>query len=618
MIRTFVARKLGYLRGGKLSAHFGKPLLWPLWCSISIDSNRVNSTSNEIKQLIRWHRRIGTRIFVLEGPELVDHPDLIQVVRECWFQGGQPLLAFDNHVGNPDQVIDVIREGVQAITLSITDSRSPSVLDSIVAICTLQSVYPDIPIQIVVRSCSVLTEPSIDALLKATEKGVKLILDTRDTLPSKLDRLDWEQHSFADFEFTRDWGLLIERGCSCIQPYSGWFIDVNRNVRLCRDGLPVGQLIDRSAKSVWLDPSARESWKIPCLQSSTEQPSFYWVYQQPVQVVPCTSHAYDIANLPRISVVVPTYRRPATTIKRTLDALMAQSYPHDAFEIMLIDDGSPKNEAEEAVRQLGWPPNVHYFKTSHGGAASARNQGIQLSHGEIVAFTDDDCAPESNWLQEIAAVFLRHPIGGTGGLTLPTVNENAIVRFIDHRRALRRFLVDTDAEQIGVIPTANAAYRRQALERVGGFSEEFKKAGLSYGGEDRDLTWKIIQANYEIRLNLKAVVWHEHRSTFMQLLRQAYHYGKGCYLHCYTAGLPLDYEPRVETFIRLAKEYLLPYQMRVARYYRDGASLSDAYLFPLVDFARRCSSALGACAAASTLKDMRSRGWTVTSNGWRQ
>src|SRR5262249_19321791 len=144
------------------------------------------------------------------------------------------------------------------------------------------------------------------------------------------------------------------------------------------------------------------------------------------------------------------------------------------------------------------------------------------------------------------------------------------------------------------------------LKEIGGFHPAYEKAKFGYGGEDRDLTWRVRQMNYDVRVNLMARVSHKHRESILQMVSQAYNYGKGCYLHCRLAGLPLDYEPHVRILRQLFSEYLVPYRMWVSRYYREGASLPDALVFPLLDFVRRCASAMGAAVAEYQLRGLLS------------
>src|SRR4051794_23797374 len=85
-----------------------------------------------------------------------------------------------------------------------------------------------------------------------------------------------------------------------------------------------------------------------------------------------------------VSVVIPAFRA-ARTIGRAIDSVLAQTYP--ASELLVVDDGSPDDLAA-AVEPYG--DRVTFIRKPNGGAASARNLGVDRSQGDLVAFLDAD------------------------------------------------------------------------------------------------------------------------------------------------------------------------------------------------------------------------------------
>src|SRR5579862_2632146 len=96
------------------------------------------------------------------------------------------------------------------------------------------------------------------------------------------------------------------------------------------------------------------------------------------------------------SVVVPFYNAERT-IEKCIHALMAQSYPADRYEILMVDNNSTDTSAN-IVRSY---PAVHYLKEGKQGSYAARNNGIAAAKGTVVAFTDPDCVPREDWLEQI-------------------------------------------------------------------------------------------------------------------------------------------------------------------------------------------------------------------------
>src|SRR4051794_36533559 len=108
----------------------------------------------------------------------------------------------------------------------------------------------------------------------------------------------------------------------------------------------------------------------------------------------------------RISVVIPTYRRP-DLLERCLAALAAQTLEPGEYEIIVADDAASEITRAQIDRWRDRAPNVRYVAVSNGprGPATARNVGWRASSGAIVAFTDDDTIPARDWLERAGATF---------------------------------------------------------------------------------------------------------------------------------------------------------------------------------------------------------------------
>src|SRR5438105_3107383 len=110
---------------------------------------------------------------------------------------------------------------------------------------------------------------------------------------------------------------------------------------------------------------------------------------------------------PAISVVIPTYKR-ADLLKRCVTALLAQTLDPASYEVVIADDAaeSRTRKSVEAWAALPGAPVFRYVPVagSHGPAA-ARNQGWHAATGTVIAFTDDDCIPERDWLEAIQEAF---------------------------------------------------------------------------------------------------------------------------------------------------------------------------------------------------------------------
>lgn len=222
-------------------------------------------------------------------------------------------------------------------------------------------------------------------------------------------------------------------------------------------------------------------------------------------------------SLPRgrdtpISVVVCT-RNGAATLRGCLAALQKQSYPH--YEVLVVDDGSTDGTAAVA-KEFPW---VRYEHQSHAGLSAARNRGAALARGEIIAYTDDDCIPDEDWLVHLATAFADRSCVAAGGPNLPPAPRSMVeaVVAIAPGGPAEVLLDDNEAEHL---PGCNLAIRRDTLLSVGGFEEEFAVAG-----DDVDICWRLQAQGGKLRFVPAALVWHHRRATVRGYLRQQAGYG---------------------------------------------------------------------------------------------
>lgn len=190
---------------------------------------------------------------------------------------------------------------------------------------------------------------------------------------------------------------------------------------------------------------------------------------------------------------------------RCLDSIRHQSLPMSFFEVIVVDDGSSDETSVEMEDvQRSWTGAVRCTRRLHGGPAAARNSGIAMAAGDIVAFIDDDCVAARTWLERLIPSFSEDQAGGVEGKVLPRGGLSPLRHWVDNSRG-------------GHYLTANVAYRRELLEEVGGFDESY----LVAGGEDYDLAYRILERGYRIPFAEKAIVYHPvYVESFRQYARR--------------------------------------------------------------------------------------------------
>jgi len=201
---------------------------------------------------------------------------------------------------------------------------------------------------------------------------------------------------------------------------------------------------------------------------------------------------------PRVSVVMPTYKRPAL-LSRCLAALVRQSLPPDAYEILVVDDG-PDIETEDMVKH--WRSLAHQqrpgleityltARRAHGPAA-ARNVGWRAARAPIIAFTDDDTVPARDWLSAGLGAFQSGAVAAWGRVHVPLPDAPT-----DYER-------DAAGLDGAVFVTANCFVRWSALLAVGGFDERFESAWR----EDSDLYFRLLKHYRRVDPAPNALVVH--------------------------------------------------------------------------------------------------------------
>jgi GT2 family glycosyltransferase len=205
---------------------------------------------------------------------------------------------------------------------------------------------------------------------------------------------------------------------------------------------------------------------------------------------------------PRVSVVVPTHGRPAL-LARCLEALAAQTLPRADYEVIVVSDG-PDPRTGAVVQRSGLPLR-HLELERRSGPAAARNLGWRAAQSAIVAFTDDDTAPEPGWLAAGLAELAAGADAVAGSVVMPLPASPT-----DYERDAARL---AESEFV----TANCFVTAETLRAVGGFDERFTLPWR----EDSDLHFRLLEHGAAIRRAPLARVVHPVRAAgFGVSLRQ--------------------------------------------------------------------------------------------------
>ncbi len=215
---------------------------------------------------------------------------------------------------------------------------------------------------------------------------------------------------------------------------------------------------------------------------------------------------------PLVSVVICAFNAEET-LADCLEGASRLDYPR--VEIIVVDDGSSDRTSEIASR---FP--VTLVRTPNEGLSRARNRGISESRGDLIAFTDADARPDPEWLRYLVAAFEETGYAGIGGPNLAPPGDGPVADSVACAPGgpIHVLLSDDEAEHI---PGCNMAFRREALESIGGFDPRFRVAG-----DDVDLCWRIREAGLTLGYCPAAVVWHHPRRSVRAYWAQQRGYGR--------------------------------------------------------------------------------------------
>ncbi len=238
------------------------------------------------------------------------------------------------------------------------------------------------------------------------------------------------------------------------------------------------------------------------------------------------SPAKDVSML-FISVIVPILNEEEF-IAQTLDGLLEQDYPEEAFEILVVDGESTDGTCEIVKRYVAKHANVKLLSNPKKWSSAARNVGINASSGDVVIVVDGHCQFFDNqYLRNVEAAFRRPNIDCLGRpQPLDVSDGNLLQEGIALARASRLghhpdSFIYASQEQVVPAHSVGVAYRKSVFDKVGGFDESFDAC------EDVELNHRVDKAGLSCLLVPNIRLRYYPRASLRGLFRQMARYGRG-------------------------------------------------------------------------------------------
>ena len=253
------------------------------------------------------------------------------------------------------------------------------------------------------------------------------------------------------------------------------------------------------------------------------------------------------------SIIIPTFRRPVELAK-CLKAISEMDYPVEFLDVIVVDDGG--GCARTAIASLDLPIAVSVLEQENRGPAAARNAGAGKATKSYLAFLDDDCEPDRDWLSRLSAQFALAPDCMAGGRTVNRLGYNS---HATASQLLVEYLYQYYGAADGRAPfftSNNLALPAARFHELCGFDDRFREAA----GEDRDLGWRWRERGWQMVYCPDAIVAHAHRMSWRGFWRQHYNYGRAAFQFHQGRALAGQRSLRVEPPVFYLKLLLYPFK----------------------------------------------------------
>ncbi len=233
---------------------------------------------------------------------------------------------------------------------------------------------------------------------------------------------------------------------------------------------------------------------------------------------------------PFVTIMVPAHNE-GVVISKTVESLLALDYPHDRYEIIVINDNSSDNSAELLGRIQSRQPERNLIiintdaVTGGKGKSNALNIGFTRSRGELIAIYDADNTPERTALRYLVAEIMNDATLGAVIGKFRTRNRDAslLTRFINIETLSFQWMAQAGRWKLFklcTIPGTNFIMRRSIVESIGGWD-------VKAIAEDTEISFRIYMMGYRIKFQPKSVTWEQEPQTVKVWFKQRTRWAKG-------------------------------------------------------------------------------------------
>ncbi|MRJ45158.1 glycosyltransferase [Idiomarina loihiensis] len=209
-----------------------------------------------------------------------------------------------------------------------------------------------------------------------------------------------------------------------------------------------------------------------------------------------------------ISIIIPTYKS-TDLLKKCLALIEQQTYKKELFEVIVVN-----NDPDKALVLPSYNINLTVYLEKKKGSYAARNAGVNKAKGEILVFTDDDCMPSVNWLEEIDSWYSHERcqekcssilVGQVDMVHSEGIEAHRwnVWECYDYLFGINQDIYAKRNEGA----TANLSVSRRVFHDLGGFNDQMLSGG------DGDFCQRAFKSGYSIKYDPSILVRHPLRGT---------------------------------------------------------------------------------------------------------
>jgi len=222
---------------------------------------------------------------------------------------------------------------------------------------------------------------------------------------------------------------------------------------------------------------------------------------------------------PFVSIIIPVYNDPEG-LSNTLESMAIQDYPIDFREVIVVDNNSKDNSKSIAESFAGIIPDLTVKKETAPGSYAARNRGIALARGDILAFIDSDMTVDDRWISTGVSDMEKNRADYVG-CRVDIYSTRSIPNLWEKYNQKSGFPTRNYIEKFGFAGAGNIFVKKKVLEKVGVFDHRLQSSGdLEFGNRVRDANFKMYYSDHN-------VMKHPARATLKSFLKKSGRISKG-------------------------------------------------------------------------------------------